>query len=61
MNGRKWFIVTDAAGLLITVAILAATWQNRDGGKAALLGACLTMSQRCLWTRGLSSSLGRCS
>jgi hypothetical protein len=41
-NGRKRFIVTDTAGLLITVAVLAASWQDRDGGKTALLGAYLS-------------------
>ncbi|SNS88808.1 Transposase [Streptosporangium subroseum] len=42
INGRKRFIVTDTAGLLITVAVLAASWQDRDGGKTALLGAYLS-------------------
>jgi hypothetical protein len=37
INGRKRFIITDTAGLLITVAVLAASWQDRDGGKTALL------------------------
>jgi transposase len=41
INGRKRFIVTDTAGLLITVAVLAASWPDRDGGKTALLGAYL--------------------
>jgi transposase len=41
INGRKRFIVTDTAGLLITVSVLAASWQDRDGGKTALLGAYL--------------------
>ena len=39
INGRKRFIVTDTAGLLLTVTVLAASWQDRDGAKAALLGA----------------------
>ena len=39
INGRKRFIVTDTAGLLVTVTVLAASWQDRDGAKAALLGA----------------------
>ena len=42
----KRFIVTDTAGLLITVAVLAASWQDRDGGKTALLGAYLTSPVR---------------
>ena len=46
INGRKRFIVTDTAGLLITVAVLAASWQDRDGGKTALLGAYLTTPVR---------------
>jgi transposase len=40
VNGRKRFIVTDTAGMLITVAVLAASWQDRDGGKTARL-ACI--------------------
>jgi transposase len=32
----------DIAGLLVTVAVLAASWQDRDGGKTALLGTYLT-------------------
>lgn len=39
INGRKRFIVTDTLGLLITVAVLAACWQDRDGGKRALVWA----------------------
>ncbi len=39
VNGRKRFIVTDTAGLLITVTVMAASWQDRDGAKTALLGA----------------------
>jgi transposase len=41
VNGRKRFIVTDTCGLLVTVAVLAASWQDRDGAKTALLGAYL--------------------
>jgi hypothetical protein len=37
IHGRKRFIVTDTAGLLITVAVMAASWQDRDGAKASLL------------------------
>ena len=46
IDGRKRFIVTDTAGLLITVAVLAASWQDRDGGKTALLGLYLTSPLR---------------
>ena len=42
INGRKRFIVTDTTGLLITVAVMAASWQDRDGAKTALLSAYLT-------------------
>ncbi|KXK59694.1 transposase [Micromonospora rosaria] len=38
VNGRKRFVVTDTLGLLVTVTVLAASWQDRDGAKAALLG-----------------------
>ncbi|MEV0713139.1 IS5 family transposase [Asanoa sp. NPDC050611] len=38
IDGRKRFIVTETAGLLIAVAVLAASWQDPDGGKTALLG-----------------------
>ncbi|MBQ1021525.1 hypothetical protein KBX71_27115 [Micromonospora sp. D93] len=31
------FIVTDILGLLVTVWVLAASWQDRDGAKGALL------------------------
>jgi len=41
VNGRKRFIITDTAGLLVTVAVVAASWQDRDGAKTALLGAYL--------------------
>ena len=34
----KCYVVTYTAGLLVTVAVLAASWQYRDGGKTALLG-----------------------
>lgn len=42
INGRKRFIVTDTLGLLITVTVCAASIQDRDGAKTALLGAYLT-------------------
>jgi transposase len=40
--GRKRFIVTDTLGLLITVTVCAASIQDRDGAKGALLGLYLT-------------------
>jgi transposase len=40
INGRKRFIVTDTLGLLITVWVLAASWQDRDGARGALIAAC---------------------
>jgi len=39
INGRKRFVVTDTLGLLIVVVVLAASVQDRDGAKQALLGA----------------------
>jgi transposase len=46
VNGRKRFIVTDTLGLLLTVTVLAASVQDRDGAKTTLLGLYLT-SPRC--------------
>ncbi|WP_435126723.1 IS5 family transposase [Micromonospora tulbaghiae] len=37
VNGRKRFIVTDTLGLLVVVAVMAASWQDRDGAKSILL------------------------
>lgn len=42
MAGRKRFIVTGTPGLLITVTVCAASVQDRDGAKGALLGLYLT-------------------
>lgn len=36
-KGRKRFIVTDTLGLLLTVQVLAASVQDRDGAKRSLL------------------------
>ncbi|MBC6463506.1 hypothetical protein HKK72_37565, partial [Actinomadura sp. HBU206391] len=36
INGRKRFIVTDTLGLLVTVWVLAASRQDRDGAKGTL-------------------------
>ncbi|MGS2640874.1 IS5 family transposase [Streptosporangium sp. LJ11] len=41
VNGRKRFIVTDMCGLLIAVAVMAASRQDRDGAKTVLLGTYL--------------------
>jgi transposase len=37
INGRKRFIVTDTLGLLLVVVVCAASRQDRDGAKPALL------------------------
>ncbi|MGW4411899.1 IS5 family transposase [Nonomuraea sp. NPDC004702] len=42
VNGRKRFVITDTTGQLVTVAVMAASWQDRDGAKTALLSAYLT-------------------
>jgi hypothetical protein len=42
INGRKRFIITDTLGLLLTVTVCAASVQDRDGAKGALLGLFLT-------------------
>lgn len=42
VNGRKRFIVTDTLGLLITVTVVAASVQDRDGARSALVGLYLT-------------------
>ncbi|WP_229784283.1 transposase [Pilimelia anulata] len=42
INGRKRFIVTDTCGLLVTAWVLAASWQDRDGAKGALIAAVIT-------------------
>lgn len=41
VNGRKRFIVTDTLGLLVSVTVLAASWQDRDGARTALLSVYL--------------------
>jgi transposase len=46
INGRKRFIVTDTLGLLIVVAVMAASVQDRDGAKTTLLGMYLAMPVR---------------
>ncbi len=42
VNGRKRFIITDTLGLLVGVTVLAASWQDRDGAKTALLSVYLS-------------------
>jgi transposase len=46
INGRKRFIVTDTLGLLLTVVVLSASVQDRDGAKPALLATYLGTSVR---------------
>jgi transposase len=46
VNGRKRFIVTDTLGLLLTVVVLSASVQDRDGAKPALLATYLGTSVR---------------
>jgi transposase len=41
INGRKRFIVTDTLGLLVTAWVLAASWQDRDGAKGAMVAAAI--------------------
>jgi len=43
INGRKRFVVTDTCGLLVAVWVLAASWQDRDGAKGALVAATLAV------------------
>jgi hypothetical protein len=42
INGRKRFIVTDTLGLLLTVVVLSAGMQDRDGAKPVTVGHLLT-------------------
>src|SRR4051794_5829514 len=55
INGRKRFIVTDTLGLLAMVIVVAASVQDRDGAKTALLHAHLVSPDpvrvRRLWLR----------
>jgi hypothetical protein len=50
-NGRKRFIVTDTLGLLLTVVVVTASVQDRDGAKPALLEAYLSTSVRFVFRR----------
>jgi transposase len=52
VNGRKRFIVTDTLGLLLTVVVLSASLQDRDGAKPALLQAYLCTGVRFVFADG---------
>jgi transposase len=52
INGRKRFIVTDTLGLLLTVVVVAASVQDRDGAKPALLEAYLRSQVRFVFADG---------
>ena len=58
INGRKRFIVTDTMGLLITVMVCAASVQDRDGAKSALLGTYLS-AVRCRFVFADAGFAGR--
>jgi transposase len=49
---RKRFIVTDTLGLLLTVVVLSASVQDRDGAKPALLHAYLCTGVRFVFADG---------
>src|SRR4051794_16696807 len=52
INGRKRFIVTDTLGLLVMVIVVAASVQDRDGAKTALLHAYLVSPIRFVFADG---------
>ncbi len=52
INGRKRFIVTDTLGLLLTVVVLSAAVQDRDGAKPAVLQAYLCTPVRFVFADG---------
>jgi transposase len=52
INGRKRFIVTDTLGLLLTVVVLTAGVQDRDGAKPVLLETYLRTRVRFLFADG---------
>ncbi len=52
VNGRKRFIVTDTLGLLLTVVVVTAAVQDRDGAKPALLWAYLCTRVRFVFADG---------
>jgi transposase len=62
INGRKRFIVTDTLGLLIVVAVTAASVQDRDGAKTTLVSMYLAVPVRFVFADAASpaaSSNGR--
>ena len=52
INGRKRFIVTDTLGLLLTVVVLSAGMQDRDGAKPVLLETYLRTPVRFVFADG---------
>jgi transposase len=52
VNGRKRFIVTDSLGLLLTVVVVTASVQDRDGAKPALLETYLRTGVRFVFADG---------
>ena len=52
VNGRKRFIVTDTLGLLLTVVVLTAGVQDRDGAKPVLLSTYLRTRVRYVFADG---------
>ena len=52
INGRKRFIVTDTLGLLPVVVVMAASRQDRDGAKSALLDTRLRTRVRFVFADG---------
>jgi transposase len=52
VNGRKRFIVTDTLGLLLTVVVLTAGVQDRDGAKPVLLDTRLRTGVRFIFADG---------
>jgi transposase len=52
INGRKRFIVTDTLGLLLTVVVLSASMQDRDGAKPVLLETYLRTPVRFVFADG---------
>jgi transposase len=52
INGRKRFIVTDTLGLLLTVVVVTAGVQDRDGAKPVLLDTYLRTPVRFVFADG---------
>lgn len=52
VNGRKRFIVTDTLGLLLTVVVVTASVQDRDGAKPVLLETYLRTGVRFVFADG---------